>query len=317
MIEIENLTKYYGPKPALLDATFRVEKGVILGLLGPNAAGKTTTMRILTGFLPPTAGTARVAGYDVTTHSLEVRRHIGYLPETVALYPELTVWDYLDFWGKVKGLRGRRRRERIEMVAETCYIADVMDTLIGKLSRGYRQRVGLAQALLHDPPVLIFDEPTEGLDPKQIIQTRQLIKRLGGDHTIILCSHILPEVSMTCQRVVIINEGRVVAEDTPENLTRRLRGTEVVEMEVRGPSAQVLAQLRQVESVLHAEERGAGDGSSRYIVECALGRDVRERLAATVVAHGWGLLELRPAGMSLEEIFLKLTTKEEELEEAP
>lgn len=314
MIVAEGLTKFYGPKQALADVSLRVEKGEILGLLGPNGAGKTTTLRILTGYLPPTSGRAEIAGYDISRQPLEARRRIGYLPETVPLYPELTVRAYLDFHARLKGLGARQRRERIATVAERTGISEVIDTLIAKLSRGYRQRVGLAQALVHDPPVLIFDEPTVGLDPRQIIETRQLIKGLAGEHSVILSTHILPEVAMTCQRVAIISAGRVVAEDTPDNLTRRLRGADLVELEVRGPQHDVTAALRALRGVRHVEEQ-ARDGRVRLRVACEVGQDLREQLAAAVVQRGWGLLELRPVGMSLEEIFLQLTTKEEELSE--
>lgn len=314
MIVAEGLTKYYGPKLALVDVSLRVERGEILGLLGPNGAGKTTMMRILAGYLPPTAGRAEIAGYDMTRQALEARRRIGYLPETVPLYPELTVRAYLDFQARLKGVPARHRRERIAVVAERTGAADVIDTLIGKLSRGYRQRVGLAQALVHDPPVLILDEPTVGLDPRQIIETRQLIKGLAGEHSVMLSTHILPEVAMTCQRVAIISDGRVVAEDTPDNLTRRLRGADVVELEIRGPQQDVATALRGLAGVRQVESQSR-DGRLRLRVECELGRDLREQLAATVVGRGWGLLELRPVGMSLEEIFLQLTTKEEELSE--
>ncbi|MBI2321291.1 MAG: ABC transporter ATP-binding protein [Chloroflexi bacterium] len=314
MIVAEGLTKYYGPKLALVDVSLRVGRGEILGLLGPNGAGKTTMMRVLAGYLPPTAGRAEIAGYDITRQALEARRRIGYLPETVPLYPELTVRAYLDFQARLKGVPARRRRERIATVAERTGAADVIDTLIGKLSRGYRQRVGLAQALVHDPPVLILDEPTVGLDPRQIIETRQLIKGLAGEHSVMLSTHILPEVAMTCQRVAIISDGRVVAEDTPDNLTRRLRGADIVELEIRGPQQDVAAALRGLAGVRQVESQSR-DGRLRLRVECELGQDLREQLAATVVGRGWGLLELRPVGMSLEEIFLQLTTKEEELSE--
>ncbi|HID87914.1 MAG TPA: ATP-binding cassette domain-containing protein [Anaerolineae bacterium] len=303
MIQVRNLTKYYGDLAAIQDVSFTVEKGEVLGFLGPNAAGKTTTMRILTGFLPPSSGTARVAGYDVLTDSLEVRRRIGYLPETVPLYPEMTVWSYLNFVARLRGVE--KREKRVAEVMEICHVDDHANVLIGKLSKGYRQRVGLAQALVHDPEVLILDEPTLGLDPKQIIEVRELIRSLGGERTIILSTHILPEVSQTCQRVLIINEGRIVAEDTPERLTARLKGAERIYLEVANPSPQVEAELARIEGVTAVESKG--DGS--YEVECALGVDRRPEIAATAVRHGWGLLEMRPMGMSLEEIFLKLTTE--------
>ncbi|MBM3134068.1 MAG: ATP-binding cassette domain-containing protein [Chloroflexi bacterium] len=305
MIQANNLTKYYGPKAAIQDVTFNVQPGEILGFLGPNAAGKTTTMRILTGFLPATSGSAQVAGYDVFNDSLEVRRRIGYLPETVPLYPEMSVRDYLGFFAQVRGVKNVGRS--LARVAEMTNIGDRLNDRIGKLSKGYRQRVGLAQALIHDPPVLILDEPTIGLDPKQIIEFRQLIKSLGGEHTIILSTHILPEASQVCERVMIIHEGRIVTEDTPERLTARLQGSERFVLRVRRPAEETVARLKEITGVVNVEPRADG----YYEVACALDVDRREEIAATAVQGGWGLLELRPVVMSLEEIFLKLTTKEE------
>lgn len=314
MIEVEGLTKYYGPKRAISQVTFRVEKGEILGLLGPNAAGKTTTMRILTCYMPATEGTARVAGYDVFEDSLEVRRRIGYLPENPPLYGDMTVTQFLDFVSKIKGLEGQDRKRRIQQMVELCHIQDVKDSLIGKLSKGYKQRVGLAQALIHDPEIIILDEPTIGLDPKQIIEVRELIKSLGGQHTVILSSHILPEVSQVCQRVVIINEGRVVAQDTPENLTNQLKGAERLFVEVEGPVLQVEEKIKSLPGITGVALQGNDqEGRSGFIVESELERDVRSQLAAAIVGSGWGLLEMRPVGMSLEEIFLHLTTTEEEV----
>lgn len=310
MIQVSNLCKSYGSKVAISDVTFDVKPGEILGFLGPNGAGKTTTMRILCGYLPPTSGTVMVAGHDVFTESLKVRQKIGYLPESVPLYPEMTVESYLTFMAQIRGVPRRERRDRVAQVMKRCHVDDVRSTLIGRLSRGYRQRVGIAQALVHDPPVLVLDEPTVGLDPKQITDTRQLIKSLGSSHTILLSTHILPEVSMTCNRVVIVNEGRVIAEDTPDNLTRRLRGSERVALEVRGPADQVRAVLAGLPNVLNVEVV-VQDGRPRFYVDCAVGQDVREDLAAAIVGNGWGLLELRSIGMSLEEVFLKLTTREE------
>ncbi|MHB1006206.1 MAG: ABC transporter ATP-binding protein [Chloroflexota bacterium] len=312
MIEVQNLTKYYGPHPALRGISFDAKPGEILGLLGPNAAGKTTTMRILTGFLPASGGTARVAGYDVAEQAIEAKRHIGYLPENVPLYPEMSVYDYLSFLADLRGVPRKIKRTRLDETMEMARITNVRDTLIGKVSRGYRQRVGIAQALVHRPDVVILDEPTIGLDPKQIIETRQLIKSLGGLHTVILSSHILPEVSMTCNRVVIINEGRVAAVDTTENLTRRMQGSERVRLEVRGPRDEVLARLRQVDRVLRVDVvPGSDDGRATFEVESEPSSDARERVAAVVVSAGWGLLELHAIGLSLEDVFLKLTTKEE------
>ena len=311
MIEVQHLTKRYGPTTAVDDVSFSVEKGEVLGFLGPNGAGKTTTMRVLTGYMPPTEGKAIVAGYDIFDQPIEAKRRIGYLPETPPLYPEMTVRDYLTFVSKIKGVAKRNRAARLQEVMERAQVADMANRHCGKLSKGYRQRVGLAQALLHNPEVLILDEPTAGLDPKQIIDTRRLIKELGGDHTIILSTHILPEVSQTCHRVVIINKGRVVAVDTPENLTSRLRGSETMLLQVDAPVGddvkRALEIVPGVTQVVLAESRGT---TGSYEVNSETGRDVRRQLAAVVVSNGWGLLELRPLRMSLEEIFLHLTTEE-------
>jgi len=308
MIEVESLTKRYGRTTAVDGVSFRVERGEILGFLGPNGAGKTTTMRILTCYLPPTEGTARVAGYDVFSQPMEVKRRVGYLPETPPLYPDMSVREYLDFCSRIKGVPAKERKARVGAAIEKCRVGDVRDKLIAKLSKGYRQRVGLAQAILHNPEVLILDEPTAGLDPKQIIETRELIRSLAGDHTVILSTHILPEVSMTCGRVVIINKGRVVAEDTPDNLTRRLKGAGTIRVEARGEAASVLEAVRAVPGVLAAHPRGGHDGAVIVDVEAEAGRDVRAELAWAVVTKGHALLGLQQMGMSLEEIFLHLTT---------
>ena len=310
MIEVENLTKRYGRTTAVDGVSFRVQKGEILGFLGPNGAGKTTTMRILTCYLPPTEGTARVAGYDVFQAPLEVKRRVGYIPETPPLYPDMDVDGFLDFCAKIKGVPGASRKARIGEAVEKTRIGDVRGKLIGRLSKGYRQRVGLAQAILANPDVLILDEPTAGLDPKQIIETRELIKGLGGDHTIILSTHILPEVSMVCGRVVIINKGRVVAEDTPENLTHRLRGASTLRLEVRGDAAVVLEAIRAVPGVAAIRPRGAGAGVAAFELDPEPGSDVRPELARAVVGRGFDLLALQQVGMSLEDIFLHLTTTE-------
>jgi ABC-2 type transport system ATP-binding protein len=308
MIEVESLTKRYGRTTAVDGVSFRVERGEILGFLGPNGAGKTTTMRILTCYLPPTEGTARVAGYDVFSQPMEVKRRVGYLPETPPLYPDMGVRDYLDFCARIKGVPAKERKTRVGDAIERCRVGDVRDKLIAKLSKGYRQRVGLAQAILHNPDVLILDEPTAGLDPKQIIETRELIRSLAGSHTVILSTHILPEVSMTCGRVVIINKGRVVAEDTPDNLTRRLKGAGTIRVEARGDAASVLEAVAAVPGVLAAHPRGGHDGAVIVDVEAEAGRDVRAELAWAVVTKGHGLVGLQQMGMSLEEIFLHLTT---------
>ncbi len=310
MIEVQHLTKRYGPFTAVDDVSFKAERGEILGFLGPNGAGKTTTMRILTGYMPPTDGKALVAGYDVLEQPIEAKRRTGYLPETPPLYPDMTVRDYLDFCARIKGVPRAQRRSRVDTVMGRTRVADMASRHCGKLSKGYRQRVGLAQALLHNPDVLILDEPTAGLDPKQILETRQLIKELGGDHTVILSTHILPEVSQTCNRIVIINKGRVVAVDSPENLTSRLRGSETMYLQVDGLGADASEALQRIPGVTRVRVSEVRDTISGYEIESETGRDVRRELASTIVTHGWGLLELRPMRMSLEEIFLHLTTED-------
>jgi ABC-2 type transport system ATP-binding protein len=310
VIEVQHLTKRYGRVTAVQDVSFRVERGEILGFLGPNGAGKTTTMRILTGFMPATEGKAIVAGFDVFEQPIEAKRRTGYLPETPPLYPDMTVVEYLDFVGKLKGVLPADRRQRVRTVMERTRIADMADRLCGKLSKGYRQRVGLAQAIIHNPDVLILDEPTAGLDPKQIIETRELIKELAGNHTIILSTHILPEVSQTCDRVVIINKGRVVAVDTPDNLTARLRGSETLYLQIDAGAADAAGLLGRLPGVTRVVESDRRDLVVGYEVESERGHDVRRELARAVVTNGWGLLELRPMRMSLEEIFLSLTTDE-------
>jgi ABC-2 type transport system ATP-binding protein len=310
VIEVQHLTKRYGRVTAVDDVSFRVERGEILGFLGPNGAGKTTTMRILTGYMPATEGKAIVAGFDVFDQPIEAKRRTGYLPETPPLYPDMSVVEYLDFVAKIKGVPASGRRDRVRAAMERTRVADMANRACSKLSKGYRQRVGLAQALIHNPDVLILDEPTAGLDPKQIIETRQLIKDLAGDHTVILSTHILPEVSQTCQRVVIINNGRVVAIDTPDNLTARLRGNETLYVQVDangGDAGSALSAIPGVTRVAQADHR---DGIMGFEVESEHGHDVRRDLARAIVSQGWGLLELRPMRMSLEEIFLSLTTDE-------
>ena len=310
MIEVQHLTKRYGPVTAVEDVSFRVERGEIFGFLGPNGAGKTTTMRILTGYMPATEGTAVVAGFDVFDQPLEAKRRTGYLPETPPLYPDMTVVEYLTFVAKIKGVPSAERRQRRQAVMDRTRVSDMANRQCSKLSKGYKQRVGLAQAILHNPDVLILDEPTAGLDPKQIIETRNLIKELAGDHTIILSTHILPEVSQTCDRVVIINKGRVVAEDTPHNLTARLRGSETLYIQVDDNGADASGTLQRVPGVTRVAEADRRDKTVGYEVQSESGRDVRRDLARAVVSGGWGLLELRPMHLSLEEIFLSLTTDE-------
>jgi ABC-2 type transport system ATP-binding protein len=310
VIEVQHLTKRYGRVTAVDDVSFRVESGEILGFLGPNGAGKTTTMRILTGYMPASEGRATVAGYDVFTHPLEAKRRTGYLPETPPLYPDMTVREYLDFVARIKGVPSAERKSRVDTVMKRTHVDDMAARHCGKLSKGYRQRVGLAQTIIHNPEVLILDEPTAGLDPKQIIETRELIRSLAGDHTIILSTHILPEVSQTCQRVVIINKGRVVAVDTPENLTSRLSSAGTLYVHVDAAGADVgpaLATVPGVSRVVPADQR---PGSGAFEVESERGCDVRRELSREIVSRGWGLLELRPMRLSLEEVFLQVTTEE-------
>ena len=312
MIEVQHLTKRYGRVTAVDDVSFRVERGEILGFLGPNGAGKTTTMRILTGYMPATDGKAIVAGFDVFDQPIEAKRRTGYLPETPPLYPDMSVIEYLAFVAKIKGVPPADRSKRVSDVMGRTRIADMANRQCGKLSKGYKQRVGLAQALIHNPDVLILDEPTAGLDPKQIIETRQLIKELAGDHTIILSTHILPEVSQTCQRVVIINKGHVVAIDTPDNLVAQLGGAKTMYVQVDAAGANAAAALSKVGGVTRVVESDRSGAAVGYEVEAQPGSDIRRELAKAVVTSGWGLLELRPTRMSLEEIFLSLTTEDTE-----
>lgn len=306
MIEVQHVSKRYGRVTAVDDVSFRVEKGEILGFLGPNGAGKTTTMRILTGYMPASEGKALVAGFDVFASPLDAKRRTGYLPETPPLYPDMTVREYLDFVSRIKGVPPGERKSHVTSVMQQTHVADMADRHCSKLSKGYRQRVGLAQALIHNPEVLILDEPTAGLDPKQIIETRQLIRGLAGSHTIVLSTHILPEVAQTCQRVVIINKGRVVAVDTPENLTARLTGAETMFIQVDALGADAAPALADIPGVTRVVTSDTGG----FEVESEHGVDVRRELAKTVVNRGWGLLELRPMRMSLEEVFLQVTTDE-------
>ena len=312
VIDVQQLTKRYGPIVAVNDVSFRVEPGQILGFLGPNGAGKTTTMRVLTGYIPPTNGRAIVAGFDVFEQAVEAKRRTGYLPETPPLYPEMTVREYLTFVARINAIGSNQRRPRVDLAMDRTSIGDMANRHCGKLSKGYRQRVGLAQAILHNPDVLILDEPTAGLDPKQIIETRELIKGLAGDHTIILSTHILPEVAQTCERVVIINKGCVVAEDTPINLTNRLKGSETIHLEIDTGGADPTAGLESVPGVTRIASGTDNGGEWSFDVESAEGTDVRRELVHAVVSKGWGLLEMRPVRLSLEEIFLQLTTEEDE-----
>lgn len=312
MITVKQLTKRYARNTAVDQISFEVQKGQIVGFLGPNGAGKTTTMRMLTCFLPPTSGGATVAGFDILEQPHEVKKRIGYLPETPPVYPEMRAVEYLNFVGQLKGLSNADARKQVEYVCERCAIVDVKNQLIGRLSKGYRQRVGLAQAIIHNPDVLVLDEPTAGLDPKQINETRDLIKSLAGDHTIILSTHILPEVEQTCEQVIIINKGKLVATDSVENLQNRARGVESVLVEIAGrngdlPSSVVTQRLEQVSGVSRVIFKENRHGRSVFEVESQKAGSIRGDLARAVVEAGWDLHELRPSGMSLEQIFLQLT----------
>jgi len=304
MIRVQNLTKYYGERLAVDNISFGVGKGEIVGLLGPNAAGKTTTMRILTGFLMPTRGDAFIAGCNMSTDSLEGRKHMGYMPESIPLYTDMKVRDYLDFFGRLRGVEPDRIKKHIDDVVQLCHLEEYINVIVGKLSRGFRQRVGLAQALIHNPDVLILDEPTVGIDPIQVAQTRNLIKELGKEHTVLISTHILPEVSIICERVIIIHRGKIAAEDSIENLSAILRGSRRIKIEVKGPADRIADALRRVPGV----KRVAREGSF-YIIESPSDVDPRSRITESMVKNHWQLLSAETVEMSLEEIFLQLTVK--------
>lgn len=319
MIKIEHMSKSYGPYPAVIDISFEVLRGEIVGFLGPNGAGKTTTMRVVTGFTPPTEGVVTVSGYDVVSHSLDVRRHIGYLPETVPLYLDMTVTDYLKYMGEIRGMNSSWVKERLPLVIEMVKLGEYRDTLVGRLSKGYRQRTGIAQAILHEPDVLIMDEPTIGIDPIQVVETRQLISDLGREHTLLLSSHILPEVSAICSRVLVINDGRIVADDDPDQLSDKLQHAERIEVSVRGVDAPAfISAMREISVVIDARtdqrvsivQRAERENFSPFIVDARPNNNASELVAKTVIYNGWGLSNLTPLPMTLEEIFLELTTEE-------
>jgi ABC-2 type transport system ATP-binding protein len=317
MIEVQNLTKHYGAVTAIRDVSFNVAPGEIVGFLGPNGAGKSTTMRILSCFMPASSGTARVAGFDVFRESMEVRRRIGYLPESVPLYNDMRVAPYLDFVAEIKGVPRAARKKRVAEVMDRCLIADVQHRLIRNLSKGYRQRVGLAQAIVSDPHVLILDEPTIGLDPRQIAEIRSLIKSLAGEHTVILSTHILPEVSMVCSGVVIINRGGIVAQGPIDRLVEQFFPTARVEVEIVGPTSVVRESMEAIPGVVRVEPLAVTDGASRFVVESARGRDVRGEIFQLAAQQKWGLLELRQVGMTLEEVFIRIVAGEENDAAAP
>ena len=310
MIQATGLTHFYGPQPAIDEVTFNVKRGEILGFLGPNGAGKTTTMRILTGYMPPTHGQVTIGGHDVVKDSLEVRKLVGYLPETVPLYTEMPVTNYLRYMGSLRGMNNRDLKRRIPDVIELCRLNDYSKTIIGKLSKGYRQRVGIAQAILHEPELLVMDEPTIGIDPIQVVETRRLIQDLGKQQTVVLSSHILPEVSMVCERVLIIHQGHIVAEDTPENLAQTLQGVDQLQVEINGPPREVATALRNIEGVIDVNHRNQPD-KEVYLVKSEDGLDLRDEISRVIVSNGWGLLSMQLMSMSLEDIFLRLTTDED------
>ena len=319
MIKIEHMSKSYGPYPAVIDISFEVLKGEIVGFLGPNGAGKTTTMRVVTGFTPPTEGVVTVGGYDVVSHSLDVRRHIGYLPETVPLYLDMTVYDYLSYMGEIRGMNKSWVKERLPKVIDMVKLGEYRNTLVGRLSKGYRQRTGIAQAILHEPDVLVMDEPTIGIDPIQVVETRELISNLGEEHTLLLSSHILPEVSAICKRVLVIHDGRIVADDKPDDLSEKLQHAERIEISVRGAEAPAFINaMRDISVVVDARsdqrasilQRAQREDFSPFIVDARPNVQASEQIAKTIIENGWGLTNLTPLPMTLEEIFLELTTEE-------
>ena len=312
-IEVEHLSKMYGATEAIKDVHFSVEAGEVIGFLGPNGAGKTTTMRILAGYLSATAGTARIAGYDVHRQSMQARRHLGYLPETPPLYPEMTVKGYLDFVAKIKGIRAGDRQKQVKRAIKRCQLDAKAKVAIRKLSKGYRQRVGIAQAIVHEPAAIILDEPTVGLDPRQIIEVRNLIKSLAGEHTIILSTHILPEANAICDRVTIINRGRVVTTNTPGDLTAQLENNSGYELEVGGNITSTLPLLRQLPGIIRVTcQSGRLNEANHHLIQITHATDISpgKDIAATIVKQGLDLYELRRTRPSLEDVFLELTTEE-------
>jgi ABC-2 type transport system ATP-binding protein len=312
VIEVQGLVKDFGTTRAVAGISFSVRRGEIVGLLGPNGSGKTTIMRVLTGFFPPSEGRVAIDGLEVGEHPVAIRERIGYLPENVVLYPDLSVQRFLGFCAEVKGVPRAARRARLDEVMAACGLVEVAGKLIGQLSKGYRQRVGIAQAIVHRPQVLVLDEPTVGLDPRQIVEIRALIKSLGGATTILLSTHILPEVSMTCERVIIIDYGRIIAEDTAEGLTRRLRGSEETRARVAGPRLAVLQAVRAIPGVEEVREEPAANGIVTLIARSTRGDELRRDLAAVVVRNGWDLLEVRALPMSLEDLFVRLVREDRE-----
>ena len=312
MIELKNITKYYGDFPAVTDISFKIEKGEIVGLLGPNGAGKSTTMKMITGFMPPTSGELTVDGNDIVSQSIEARKKIGYLPETVPLYTDMTVYSYIEYMGMLRGLNKKNIKSKVDNVIEICKLEDYRNSLISKLSKGFRQRVGISQAIIHEPEVLVLDEPTIGIDPNQVVETRQLIKNLSGEHTLILSSHILPEVSSICERVLIIHEGEIAASDTIENLSSLMSGKNKVEADIIGSPEAIVAELEKinnVKSVQFSINRSSSEFST-FSIESEISSDIRSEIAKIIINNDWGLIRLQSMGMSLEDIFLQITTSE-------
>ena len=306
MIEVENLTRYYGTRRAINNLSFQIEKGEVVGFLGPNGAGKSTTMNIISCILSASSGSVKINGFDTFEQSLEIRKAIGYLPETPPLYPDMVVTDYLNFSAGIRGVDAKKTSAAVQRVLEKCSLKDVGHRIIGRLSKGYQQRVGLAQAMVHDPEILILDEPTIGLDPIQIIEIRKLIQELAAEHTIILSSHILPEITQICKRVIIINEGEIAAVDSLDGLTASLRKSERLSLTVRNPEGNVLEELKKLDQVISTTK---GE-DNQYFIECKLRSNLQDDIAKLALTNQWGIVELKPVSMTLEDIFLKLTLEE-------
>ena len=312
MIELKNITKYYGDFPAVTNISFKIERGEIVGLLGPNGAGKSTTMKMITGFMPPTSGELSVGGNDIVSQSIEARRRIGYLPETVPLYTDMTVYSYIEYMGLLRGLNKKNIKSKVDNVIEICKLEDYRNSLISKLSKGFRQRVGISQAIIHEPEVLVLDEPTIGIDPNQVVETRQLIKNLSGEHTLILSSHILPEVSSICERVLIIHEGEIAASDTIENLSSLMSGKNKVEADIIGSPQAIVTELEKIDGVKSVQFsiNKSSNEFSTFSIESEINSDIRSEISKIIINNDWGLIRLQSMGMSLEDIFLQITTSE-------
>ena len=306
MIEVENLTRYYGTRRAINNLSFQIKKGEVVGFLGPNGAGKSTTMNIISCILPATSGSVKINGFDTFEQSFEIRKIIGYLPETPPLYTDMIVSDYLNFAARARGVDTNQTTSVVKRVLEKCSLKDVKHRIIGRLSKGYQQRVGLAQAMVHDPEILILDEPTIGLDPIQIIEIRKLIQELASEHTIILSSHILPEITQICKRVIIINEGEIAAVDSLGGLTASLRKSERLSLTLRNSKEDVLEKLKNLDQVISA----VYGENNQYLIECTLRSNLQDNIAKLALENDWGIIELRPLSMTLEDIFLKLTLEE-------